>query len=148
LAKSGFPDLSSLYRENEDVVWWGITSCTVRLEVLENDAFLGKYGLRTAFCIQCQNGKNISRHSYFGNDEEEVILMPGSRLRVQGKVNMGHGLYVIQMEEIGPQPSGIIKPQLLRLSTYINKNKNYRLKKLRNGTRCDSSPTLWIPRID
>jgi hypothetical protein len=102
-------DLSSKYKPGMKIVWWGVSSCTARIEVLESDQFLGKYGLRTLFSIECINGKSVANHSYFKNTEKEIILMPGSYFEVIGQLNPAPQLYIIQLKEIS-SPILLIKP--------------------------------------
>lgn len=102
-------DLSSKYKKGRKIAWWGVSSCTVNVEVLSNPLFLGDTGTRTIFSINCENGKGISLHSYFKNTEEEVILMPGSYFQVIGQLNPAPGLHIIQLQEITP-PFPLVKP--------------------------------------
>jgi len=61
--------------------------------------FLDKAGPRTFFEINIAKGVNISPYSFFPN-EEEVLLLPGTRLRVVEQLDLGGGLVVVQLEEI------------------------------------------------
>ncbi|CAF4453351.1 unnamed protein product, partial [Rotaria magnacalcarata] len=70
-------DLSTKYKMGTKFAWWGVSSCTTNVEVLELSQFLGKTGKRTLFSIECINGKSVAKHSYFKNTEQEIILMPG-----------------------------------------------------------------------
>lgn len=95
-------DLKSKYQEGNDFVWWGVTSTTESMKVLENENFLGKKGVRTMISIDCKNGKKISEHSYFKNKEQEVIIMPGSYFKVKSILNPADGFHMIDVEEIKP----------------------------------------------
>ncbi|CAF3986043.1 unnamed protein product [Adineta steineri] len=89
--------------------WWGISSCTVSLEVLQKEDFLGTKGLRTLFSIECQNGKSAVSHSYFKDTEKEIILMPGSYFEVMGQLHPANDLHIIHLKEIQP-PVPLVKP--------------------------------------
>ncbi|CAF2876986.1 unnamed protein product [Rotaria sp. Silwood2] len=102
-------DLSEKYRVNTEFAWWGVSSCTADMQVLESNQFLGKEGLRTLFSIDCINGKSIAAHSYFKNVEQEFILMPGSYFQVIGQLTPGGGLHIIELKEITP-PMTLVKP--------------------------------------
>jgi hypothetical protein len=95
-------DLSIKYKTGEKIAWWGVSSCTTHIEVLESNKFLGKNGLRTIFSIDCINGKSIVNHSYFKNKEKEIVLMPGSYFEVISQANPAHDLHIIQLKEITP----------------------------------------------
>ncbi|CAF4312428.1 unnamed protein product, partial [Rotaria sordida] len=90
-------DLSSKYKTGMKFVWWGVSSCTTRIEVLEESQFLGKHGQRTLFSIQCINGKSLTAHSY-STDTEEIILMPGSCFEVMDLLNPAPELHIIQLK--------------------------------------------------
>lgn len=102
-------DLSSKYKVGMKFAWWGVSSCTADMKLLESEKFLGKTGQRTLFSIECINGKSIAAHSYFKNTEQEVILMPGSYFEVLGQLNPGLGLHIIELKEITP-PMTLVKP--------------------------------------
>jgi hypothetical protein len=102
-------DLSSKYKTGTKFAWWGVSSCTTHLEVLESNEFLGTTGERTLFSIECVNGKSIVNHSYFKNKEKEIILMPGSYFEVIGKLNPSPQLHIIQLKQISP-PIQLVKP--------------------------------------
>ncbi|CAF1114206.1 unnamed protein product, partial [Rotaria sordida] len=102
-------DLSSKYKKGTKFAWWGVSSCTIDIEVLQSDQFLGKHGKRTLFSIECINGKSVAKHSYFKNTEKEIILMPGSYFEVLGQLNPAPELHIIQLKEITP-PIILVKP--------------------------------------
>lgn len=116
-------DLSSKYKTGMKIAWWGVSSCTTHIQVLESNHFLGKHGLRTLFSIQCINGKSVTNHSYFKNKEKEIILMPGSYFEVIGRLNPAPQLHIIQLKEIAP-PITLIKPPFNKSnpSSEINKS--------------------------
>ena len=58
-------DLSEQYVKGDTTIWWGFSSCTVSMDVLQSKRFLGKKGVRSMFTIECLNGKNIHHHSYY-----------------------------------------------------------------------------------
>ncbi len=63
--------------------------------------YLGKSG--TLFVIETTQGRDISMFSAFP-DEQEVILMPGTRVRAKNpSLNFIERLFIIHLEEIAPQ---------------------------------------------
>ncbi|CAF2642264.1 unnamed protein product [Rotaria sp. Silwood2] len=108
-------DMSSMYPTGHKFVWWGVSSCTSNLEVLNSDQFLGNHGMRTLFSIECRNGKPIGSHSYFENKEHEVILMPGSYFEVMSQLNLEDGLHIIHLKEMEP-PITFVKPPFAHLT--------------------------------
>lgn len=102
-------NLSNKYTTGTKFAWWGVSSCTTNMSLLESDKFLGQTGERTLFSIECINGRAVVNHSYFKNVEDEVILMPGSYFEVLGVLNPGQGLHIIELQEIQP-PLVLIKP--------------------------------------
>lgn len=91
-------DLSSEYIKGKSFIWWGFSSCASSIEVLENDQFLGKTGTRTLFTIECNSGKDISRHSYY-RSEVEILILPARQFEVISCLEPGSGLHMIQLKE-------------------------------------------------
>ena len=88
-------DVGSAFAENNMQTWWSVNSCSKALNVVE--MYLGDSG--TVFAIDATNGKDISAFSVF-QEEQEIILMPGSRFRVQSKsLNFNDKLFIVHLEE-------------------------------------------------
>jgi hypothetical protein len=100
-------DMSGEYLPNRNLVWWGLSSCTDDIKVLESDQFCGKTGVRTMLHIKCLDGRNIKNHSYY-QSESEILLLPGRYLRVHNDYNSGDGLHIIRLDEIKP-PHELLK---------------------------------------
>jgi hypothetical protein len=109
-------DIPKDFQVGEKLVWWGFSSCTRSLTILESPHFLGKEGTRTLFNIECSNGKVIKNHSYFAK-EDEVLLLPGIELLVTGKVKPAPGLTIIQLKEITDSPIILLKPPFTASTT-------------------------------
>jgi hypothetical protein len=84
-------NLTDQYDENQ--IWWGVSSCTETMKIMER--FVGRDGVRTIFNIESINGKAIRDHSYF-NEENEILLMPGTYLQVVDKWTPAKDLYMKQ----------------------------------------------------
>ena len=97
-------NLSDQYED--DHIWWGFSSCTESVDVMEQ--FVGKSGVRTLFNIECINGKAIRAHSFY-KKESEILLMPGTYLRVVGKWSPAKDLYIVQLRET-PAPRPYLEP--------------------------------------
>jgi hypothetical protein len=108
-------DLSSKYKKGTKLAWWGVSSCTTDIEVLESNQLMGNHGQRTLFSIDCFNGKSIANHSYFNDKEKEIILMPGSYFEVMGQLKPSSDLHIIQLKEI-PPPITLVKPPFSKLT--------------------------------
>jgi hypothetical protein len=92
-------DEASTFIEGEVRTWWAITSCTNSIEIAKK--FLGPSG--TLFTIETVNARDISMFSAHP-DEQEVVLMPGTRVRVKSSaVEFMDRLFIIHLEEIVPQ---------------------------------------------
>jgi hypothetical protein len=100
-------DLSDRYIKGESIVWWGFSSCTTSVDVLDSEIFLGKTGRRTMFTLQCKSAKDISQHSFYPA-EDEVLLMAATHFKVKGCLTQGN-LYIIQLEETIP-PFPLLQP--------------------------------------
>jgi hypothetical protein len=93
-------DISERYIKGETIVWWGFSSCTPVMGVLESDMFLGNTGARTMFHIQYESARNISKHS-FHPTENEVLLLPATQFQVISRLDQGD-LHIIQLKETRP----------------------------------------------
>ncbi|CAF0959955.1 unnamed protein product [Rotaria sordida] len=100
-------DLRNEYPPNTEKIWWGFSSCTDSIHVLESDQFCGKTGTRTMFQIKCLNGPCIKNHTYF-HSENEILLLPGRYLRVRSCYSSEDGLSIIRLDEIEP-PHTLLK---------------------------------------
>lgn len=88
-------DVGSIFAENDMQTWWSVNSCSKAPNVVE--MYLGDSG--TVFAIDATNGKDISAFSSF-QEEQEIILMPGSRFRVKSKaLNFKNTLFIVHLEE-------------------------------------------------
>ncbi|CAF1350159.1 unnamed protein product [Adineta steineri] len=101
-------DLTNQYTQGKTFVWWGFSSCTTSIEVLENEQFLDKTGQRTLFTIECDSGKDISCHSYY-QSEKEVLLLAARQFIVVGYLRPAPGLHMIQLKETKP-PITLLQP--------------------------------------
>ncbi len=113
-------DMSKRYIKGETIVWWGFSSCTTSLDVLQSNLFLGKVGTRTMFTIQCESAKDICKHSYYPA-ENEVLLLSATQFIVTACLDQGE-LHIVQLKETRPpflllQPVPVIVPQLNNLSS-------------------------------
>ena len=107
-------NFSTKYPRGTKFVWWGVSSCTLNIDVLDSDSFLGKHSRRMLFSIECKDGKIVGSHSCFKNKEQEIILMPGSWFEVIGQSNPAFQLYIIQLKQIDP-PSVLVNPSFRNL---------------------------------
>ncbi|CAF2603985.1 unnamed protein product [Rotaria sp. Silwood2] len=83
-------------------IWWGFSSCTSSVEVLENEQVFGTTGNRTLFRIECTAAKNIKKHS-FVTGEDETLLLPARQFQVISSFDSGNGLHIVQVRELKPQ---------------------------------------------
>jgi hypothetical protein len=97
-------DLRKQYEVGKTYTWWGFSSCTGSIAVLESDSFLGQEGKRTIFNIECFNGKKIREHSSY-EEEDEILLLPGSQFLVKGHLQPSKkdpDLIIIQLVQVEP----------------------------------------------
>ncbi|CAF2119425.1 unnamed protein product [Rotaria magnacalcarata] len=101
-------DLRSQYKLGAKMTWWAFSSCTASISVLESEQYLGTSGTRTLFAIECLNGKDIKRHSYFAQ-EEEMLLLPCTHFQVISHLSSNDNLHIIHLREITP-PFMLLEP--------------------------------------
>jgi hypothetical protein len=95
-------DIRKDYPQGETIYWWGFSSCTTMMGVLQNEDFLGSSGKRTMFTIECFSGKDIRQHSDF-QSEDEIVLLPGRQFKVIACLPQGPDLYLIHLKETEPE---------------------------------------------
>jgi len=94
-------DLSKDYKQGRKIYWWGFSSCTTSMAVLQSELFLGKTGARTMFCISKSSGVDIQRYSMY-KAESEVLVPPGRRLQVAAILDQD-SFQIVQLEEMGTE---------------------------------------------
>ncbi|CAF1244259.1 unnamed protein product [Rotaria sordida] len=94
-------DYSANFPPGELVTWWTFSSCTTTMTVLENNLYLGTTGPRTLFSIEAINGRSIQAHSHFAK-EDEILLLPGTRMEVQSQMIPATDLHIIHIRQIVP----------------------------------------------
>ncbi|CAF1386713.1 unnamed protein product [Adineta steineri] len=94
-------DLHNEYRKGEKIIWWGFSSCTSTIDVLQSETFLGINGPRTMFTIECNSGIDIRNHSFFPS-EDEILLMAATNFKIMGNCNHGNNFHTVQLKEIQP----------------------------------------------
>ncbi|CAF3328149.1 unnamed protein product [Rotaria sp. Silwood2] len=104
-------DLSKQYVPDATITWWGFSSCSSTVKVLQSEHFLGTIGARTIFVIECNSGKDIRKHSCYPS-EDEILLPAATQFRVISCLTQGHGLHIVQLKEIKP-----LYPLIQSLST-------------------------------
>ena len=126
-------DLRAQYPIGQSFIWWAFSSCTLTIGALENEQFVGKTGTRTLFQIICHTGKYIKNHSFI-QAEDEVLLLPATQFVVQGCLDLGNRLYMIQLQETDliyhlpepvPTPLPVIQPkQTYKIESHVKPKKN------------------------
>ena len=126
----GIPkNVSASYTQGRRIIWKSVSSCSTDAGAVQ--AFLNQKAQNTLFSIDCKNGKIISKYSAF-SEEQELILMPGTLLRVKNKPFEMNGLHLVDLEEL-PNPNIIkkysvlpkIKRDLSSASSSQNKKSKY-----------------------
>jgi hypothetical protein len=97
-------DLSAKYKKNSEHVWWAFSSCTSSVDILQSPNFLGATGARTLFNIEVFNGRLVSEFSEYAA-EDEILLLPGTRIHVVSVLKQPTGLNIIHLKQIEPSYS-------------------------------------------
>lgn len=94
-------DLRGEYTTGKTITWWGVSSCTPRLEIAQQ--FLGGAGRRVLFEVHAHRAVSIRAFSAYAQ-EDELVLAPGTQLRVEQVVDRGGGLTAITLRELDAPP--------------------------------------------
>ena len=95
-------DISAQFSSGTMVIWWGFSSCTTALPVLENNMYLGNAGDRTLFSVEAINGRTVRAHSHFVT-EDEILLLPGTQMIVQSQFSPAPDLHIIHLKQVVPE---------------------------------------------
>ena len=82
------------FKENNTHTWWTITSCSKDHDFAKG--FTCEKGI--LFCIDSVYGKDITSYSALQN-EQEIILMPGTKLRVKKVDHGADGISTVNLTE-------------------------------------------------
>ncbi|UJR08214.1 hypothetical protein I4U23_012487 [Adineta vaga] len=92
-------DVKKNYSTGKTFTTWEFSNCTSSIKSLEDDEDFGKTGERTLLTIECQSGKDITRHA-FDPSKEQVLFSPGCQFKVISCLQTGDELNIVQVEEI------------------------------------------------
>jgi hypothetical protein len=95
-------NLSQEYRVDQIFTWWGFSSCTSLINILQSEQFFNINNDRTLFTIESYSGKDIRQHSYY-QLEEEILLLPATQFKVEANFHQNNGIYSIRLQEIQSQ---------------------------------------------
>lgn len=122
-------DLMHVYKPGFEFPWWAFTSTTDRIDIVEQFLSSGEQQ-GTLFAIKVFSGVDISRYSYTPA-ECEILLLPGTRLRVKSVVASRR---IVQLEEVphanpiedfprpAPRPSPVAAESITRYYGNINRS--------------------------
>lgn len=87
------------YAVGQTITWWSWSSISLNMKTAAE--YLGKTGLRTLLFIQFKTAANIAAYSAYSS-EEEVVLAPGTCLRVKSSAMLSEDLCIIHLAEDSP----------------------------------------------
>ena len=88
-------DIAKNFKKGDEFTWWTISSCSTSVDLIKD--FLGPNS--TLFLIEAVNGKDVRGYTNFVN-ENEVILCPGTRLRVVSNPLDQSSMHVVHLQEV------------------------------------------------
>ncbi|CAF3465837.1 unnamed protein product [Rotaria sp. Silwood1] len=88
-------NIAQNYKAGDEFTWWTISSCSTTVNIIKD--FLGSNS--TLFLIEAVNGKDISKYTNYPS-ENEVILCPGTRLRVVSDPLDQPPMHVVHLQEV------------------------------------------------
>jgi hypothetical protein len=88
-------NVSTVFDDGDVLIWWSVNSCSPDISVVKQ--YLDNSS--TLFAIDVNHGKNISKYSTF-QTEQEIVLMPGTRVRAKAHSLNFEGLFfLVHLEE-------------------------------------------------
>ena len=92
-------DVGSIFDNEDEHIWWNFNSCSKKPSIVQY--YVGSSG--TLFAIQTLDARDITEFSAIPI-EQEVVLMPGTRLRAKCKpLKRPDGFLILHLEDITSQ---------------------------------------------
>ncbi|CAF3703444.1 unnamed protein product [Rotaria socialis] len=126
-------DKSEQLEIGKTLTLWRVTSCTLNIKVAQS--FMQEKGHNTLLMINCKNGKCIHNHSSYPS-EKELILLPGTRLKVVGDPFQLPGIHIIHLKEMARYEELIKLPPIT--------GRKIKSQKLTNNTLYDHQSTFPV----
>ncbi|CAF1409587.1 unnamed protein product, partial [Didymodactylos carnosus] len=121
-------NVGSIFADNDVHIWWSVNSCSMDLRSIQS--YLGENG--TLFAIDVLDGKDVSAFSAVP-DEQEVLLMPGTRLRARCEsLSFIDRLSVLHLKEVNPQSVSLSESNYLVEQIRQGYQRNNRLQRIMN----------------
>ncbi|CAF1252996.1 unnamed protein product [Rotaria sordida] len=92
-------DVSRQYQEGNKFVWSEFISGTTYVKALGDEKNSSQDSKRTLFTIECETGKDISRHT-FSDEHDDILLIPGRQFEVVSCFDPDDGFRMIQIKEV------------------------------------------------
>ncbi|CAF1471221.1 unnamed protein product [Adineta steineri] len=131
--------IGSNFGKDHIFTWWNVTSCSSSARLA--GIFANQQG--TLFCINTIYGKDIAEYSW-NKGEEEIVLMPGTRLCVKDTTFDVNGFSVVHLKEcrierfMNPAKSFPIEQSYINLAIVQTKDQQEKEKKLRDSQHNDA----------
>jgi hypothetical protein len=109
-------NISQNYKKGDEFTWWTISSCSTSVDVIKN--FLGANS--TLFLIEAVNGKDICGYTNYSN-ENEVILCPGTRLRVVSDPLDQPPMHLVHLKEVSDDTEQQPSPVQIEIDEWGNR---------------------------
>jgi len=133
-------DMNQEFLEGKTFIWWGFSSCTSSIQTIKQ--FLGQYGHRMMFIIDCDSAKNIGRHSFY-QTKNDILLYPARQFKVMSSFSLENELRIIHLKEIQPTPPLICISEAYLTTSYKNPYENEQLRNLIEQCEYNSRINLY-----
>jgi hypothetical protein len=110
-------DMQKDYKEGETIIWWGVSSCTASVDLIQSEVFAKTTDARTIYEIECSSAKDIHNHSWQPADNE-ILILPAIQFKVVACLKQNESVLKIKLQET--IPSSLLR-QPVTVST-INKS--------------------------
>ena len=94
-------DMEKDYKEGETIIWWGVSSCTASVDLIQSEVFAETAEARTIFEIECDSAKDIHKHS-LRPAENEILILPAIQFEVVTCLKQDKSVLKIKLQETTP----------------------------------------------
>ncbi|CAF1307916.1 unnamed protein product [Adineta ricciae] len=136
-------DVDRDFKKGEEFTWWTVTSCSLSMDTVANH--LPSESKITLILIEAIHGKYISGYTEHP-DEGEVLLMPGTELRVvSDSLDYSDSIKIIHLMEISEDndeqlPSAIA---IMKASSQTEGSQEQQRQSHKSGLICGGRPLTY-----
>ena len=86
------------YSDKKEITWWGLGRCSQSLDIFQQEELLPKQE-GTIFEIKTGRVVDIGKYSFYPDETDYLLLLPGTQFYVKGEKKLPSGQHLMILEE-------------------------------------------------